>query len=89
MYIAKLVTQGVTTLVVRFHVHALPPEEGENHRLEPNVAVSFLLTAASRWARLRHNAAYKEALFLHGEGLPHSDDWARARHLYESVLSDE
>ncbi|CAN0064330.1 unnamed protein product, partial [Ectocarpus sp. 8 AP-2014] len=37
----------------------------------------------------RHNAVYEQALALHGEGAPHSDAWARAKKLYDTVISDE
>lgn len=37
----------------------------------------------------RHNAVYEQALALHGEGSPHSDAWARAKKLYDTVISDE
>lgn len=36
----------------------------------------------------RHNATYKEALILHGEGSPHSEAWAKAKQLYDSILAD-
>lgn len=37
----------------------------------------------------RHNTLYTEALALHGEGSPHSEPWARAKQLYDAVISDE
>lgn len=37
----------------------------------------------------RHNKLYTEALALHGEGSPHSESWARAKKLYDAVISDE
>lgn len=36
----------------------------------------------------RHNAAYGEALALHGEGGPNSEEWKRAKKLYDTVISD-
>ncbi|CAM9141767.1 unnamed protein product [Scytosiphon promiscuus] len=61
-------------------------EEAESARLEDEDGQLPRETNEAREAR--HNSLYKQALALHGEGSPHSDAWAKAKQLYDTVISD-